>query len=198
MVCLFVRFPVGICMSLPELVARIPLHKRSVTVEVFERADGLWDLDAELIDTKAYTFPLSNGSEHLAGQPVHHMLLRITVNSDYLIVDAGVHYKAAPYAVCDTIAQSYQKLIGLNLIRGFRHEVRARLAGKHGCTHVTELTNVLPTAAIQGIAARQRRFERGQEQETRPFYIDGCHALRADGVVVREHYPKWYEKPETV
>lgn len=186
-------------MALPEItVARTPLHKRSVVVEVFERADGLWDLDAELVDTKSYSFPLSNGGEHPAGQPIHHMLLRITINSDYTIVDAGVQYDAAPYAVCDTIVQSYQKLIGLNLIRGFRHEVRARLAGKHGCTHMTELTNVLPTAAIQGVAARLNRFNSGQKQQTRPFHIDGCHALRADGEVVREFYPKWYEKPETV
>lgn len=178
-------------------VTRTPLHKRSITVEVFERTDGLWDLDAELVDVKAYSFPLANGSEHPAGQPVHHMLLRITINNEYTIVDADVHYEAAPYAVCDTIAQSYQKLVGLNLVRGFRHEVRARLAGKHGCTHMTELTNVLPTAAIQGVGARQNRFNTRQEQKTRPFYIDGCHALRADGEVVRDFYPKWYEKPET-
>lgn len=185
-------------MSLPETkVARIPLHKRTVSVEVFERDDGLWDLDAELVDTKSYNFPLSNGGEHPAGQPVHHMLLRITIDSNYSIVDAMVQYDAAPYAVCNTIAQSYQKLIGLNLIRGFRHEVRARLAGKHGCTHMTELTNVLPTVAIQGVAARLNRFSSGQEQETRPFHIDGCHVLRADGEVVREFYPKWYENLET-
>ena len=180
-----------------KTVARTPLHKRAITVEVFEREDGLWDLDAQLIDTKAYDFPLFEGGAHPAGQPVHQMLIRITIDNTYQIVDAGVHYDAAPYKICNTIADSYQQLIGLNLLRGFRHDVRARLAGRHGCTHVTELTNVLPTAAIQGIATRLNRTKPAQEQTTRPFHIDGCHALRADGDIVRVYYPKWYEQSDT-
>lgn len=185
-------------MSLSNMssVARMPLHKRAITVEVFEREDGLWDVDAQLIDTKAYDFPLSQGGKHAAGQPVHHMWLRITIDHTYTIIDAGVQYDAAPYTVCSIIAESYKQLIGLNLLRGFRHDVRARLAGKHGCTHMTELTNVLPTTAIQGIATRINRAKSTSEQSQRPFHIDGCHALRADGEVVQVHYPKWYEKPD--
>lgn len=184
-------------MSLSSMVsvARKPLHKRAITVEVFEREDGLWDVDAQLIDTKAYNFPLFGGGEHLAGQPVHHMWLRITIDRTYTIVDASVDYEAAPYTVCSAIAESYKQLIGLNLIRGFRHDVRARLAGRHGCTHVTELTNVLPTAAIQGIATRINPVKLANEQTKRPFQIDGCHALRAEGEVVRVHHPKWFKKP---
>ena len=180
-------------------VARKPLHKRAITVEVFEREDGLWDIDAQLIDTKAYSFPLFNGGEHLAGQPVHQMLLRITINETYDIVDSVLVYDAAPYPICSSIADAYKKLIGLNLLRKFRHEVRARLAGRHGCTHITELTNVLPTVALQGIGTRMSKRNKTPEAEAkRPFSIDGCHALRADGDVVRLHFAKWYEKPETV
>lgn len=180
-----------------KAVARQPLHKRDISVEVFEREDGLWDLDAQLIDIKAYSFPLFEGGLHPAGQPVHHMLLRITIDDTYTIVDAAVNYDAAPYQVCNTIADSYKQLIGLNLLRGFRHNVRARLGGRHGCTHVTELTNVLPTAAIQGIATRLNRVKASQGSEERPFHIDGCHALSADGDIVKTYYPKWYEKIKT-
>lgn len=179
-----------------KAVARQPLHKRNISVEVFEREDGLWDLDAQLIDTKAYSFPLFEGGDHPAGQPVHHMLLRITIDDTYTIVDAGVDYDAAPYKICSTIADSYKQLIGLNLLRGFRHSVRGRLAGRQGCTHVTELTNVLPTAAIQGIATRLNRVKATEDSEERPFHIDGCHALRADGDLVKTYYPKWYENPK--
>jgi len=42
-----------------KTVARTPLHKRAITVEVFEREDGLWDLDAQLIDTKRTIFLFS-------------------------------------------------------------------------------------------------------------------------------------------
>lgn len=176
-------------------VARKPLHKRSITLEVFEREDGLWDIEAQLIDTKAYSFSLKRGGEHPAGKPVHNMLLCITLDSTYTIIDAKAQYMAAPYITCDAIASSYKQLIGLNLLRKFRYEVRARFAGSHGCTHMTELINVLPTAAIQGIASRVKPAKSDSEPTTRPFHIGGCHAMRADGEVVREYYPQWYENP---
>ena len=55
---------------------------------------------------------------------------------------------------------------------------------------MTELSQVLPTAAVQTMANRRR-----QEIPTRTgvhFQLDGCHALSTDGPVVAEHYPKWY------
>lgn len=180
-----------------KTVTRVPLHKRSITVEVFERDDGLWDMDAQLIDTKAYDFPLFEGGNHPAGQPVHQMVIRLTIDKTYTILQAQVVYDAAPYKICNTIAHSYGQLVGLNLVRGFRHDVRARLAGKQGCTHVTELTNVLPTAAIQAVGPRLNRFQSTPVQATRPFHIDGCHALRADGEIVRAQFPKWYEPSDT-
>lgn len=184
-------------MSLPaQKVKRTPLHTRAITIQVFEREDDLWDLEATLIDTKAYAFPLSNGGEHPAGQPIHHMVLSISINADYQIVDAGVQYRAAPYKVCPAIADNYKKLIGLNLIRGFRRDLKTHLSATNGCTHVSELAQFLPTAAIQGVAARLNRFN-AKKSTTRPFHIDGCHALSASGPVVKEHYPQWYEKPAT-
>ena len=174
-------------------VARKLLHKRKIEVNVYQRDDGLWDLETMLLDVKDYDFVLRDGSTHHAGRPVHDMVLCITIDDRYTIIDSRVNYLSAPYPICSSIADSYQKLIGLNLLKGFRHEVRAQLAGRHGCTHVTELTNVLPTAALQGIAARTKSIKSTDEASKRPFPIDGCHALRADGDIVKVHYPEWYE-----
>src|SRR5690606_2020473 len=41
----------------PE-IEREPLHTRTVRVDAYARADGQWDLEAELIDVKHYDFPL--------------------------------------------------------------------------------------------------------------------------------------------
>lgn len=187
---------VGFMIESTAPVARKPLHKRSITIEVFEREDGLWDVEAQLIDTKAYSFPRKRGGEHPAGAPVHNMLLCITIDNTYTIINAQAQYMAAPYIVCDAIASRYKQLIGLNLLRKFRYEVRALFAGSHGCTHMTELINVLPTAAIQGIASRTKPSI-SAAPATRPYHIGGCHAMRADGEVVREYYPQWYEDPST-
>ena len=90
---------------------------------------------------------------------------------------------------CMAIEPAYTDLIGMNLLKGFRRQVKERFGHVAGCTHMTELSQVLPTAAVQTMA-NQRRQESNPNR--RPFQLDGCHALRTDGPVVAEHYPKWY------
>ncbi|WP_368855026.1 DUF2889 domain-containing protein, partial [Klebsiella pneumoniae] len=55
-----------------------------------------------------------------------------------------------PYpGACDAHGNAYARLVGLNLMQGFRQAVQERLAGTRGCTHLTELCLVLPTAVLQ-------------------------------------------------
>lgn len=179
-------------------VSRKPVHTRRIAVQAFARDDGQWDLEAELIDVKAYDFSVQGGRIHQAGDPVHHIHLRVTIDRDYNITASQAAYDAAPYQQhCTSIAPDYQDLVGLNLLRRFRDAVRQRFGRRAGCTHLTELTYVLPTAAIQTLAG-QRRTEKPADDtrsDKKPFQIDGCHALRADGAVVKEHYPTWYTGP---
>jgi hypothetical protein len=172
------------------------LHTRSVRVEAYARDDGQWDLDAELVDTKAYDFPESDGSVHKAGRPVHHMHLRVTIDDAFTVTAAVAAYDAAPYGgYCSAIAPDYQDLVGMNLLRGFRHSVKARFGRTAGCTHLSELSYVLPTVAVQAMAGKRRKEASRQEQK-RPFQLDGCHALRVDGPVAEKFYPKWYVAPQ--
>lgn len=185
-------------MSLPPTdVVREPLHTRTITVTSFAREDGQWDLEAELIDTKAYDFPNRDGTTHHAGAPVHHMHLRVTIDSDFLITGAVANYDAAPYNQhCMAIAPDYTGLVGLNLLRNFRNAVKDRFARTAGCTHMTELTYVLPTVAVQTMAGRRRQSRTSSETPRRPFQLEGCHALKLDGPVAKEHYPLWYVAPQ--
>jgi|SRR5690625_233848 len=186
-------------MSSPaQSVTRTPIHQRTITGQVYERSDGLWDLEATLLDVKDYDFSYKDGEIHPAGQPVHHMQVCITVDDQFSIVDAHVNYEAAPYGdSCTRISDAYRGLIGLNLVRGFRHAVRDRFGRTAGCTHMTELCQVLPTLAIQGMSPRLAKKRPPEEQGKRkPLAVDGCHALRSDGPVVKEFYPKWYQAPK--
>ncbi|MDY0330164.1 MAG: DUF2889 domain-containing protein [Thiomonas sp.] len=126
------------------------VHRRSIDVEVYAREDGLWDLQAELRDVKTRDITLSERIRP-AGVPVHDMLLIVTIDDVLDIVDARSHTLFSPYDTCGDHDDAYKRLIGLNLLRGFRAAVRERLGGVLGCTHLTELTQVLPTAAIQGM-----------------------------------------------
>ncbi len=66
------------------------------------------------------------------------------------------------------------------------------IGGAHGCTHVTELTQILPTAVVQAFAGQVIDTRGDAESSPRPFQIDRCHALKADGPIVETHYPRWY------
>jgi hypothetical protein len=182
-------------MPLPEpAYRREPLHTRTISVQSYAREDGLWDIEARLLDVKSYDFTIRGKDTHAAGRPVHDMYLRVTIDEHFTINAAQVVYDAAPYGdFCSAIAPDYEALVGMNLLRDFRRTVRARFGRTAGCTHVTELTNVLPTVAIQTLAGRQRT----QHPDQRPFQLDGCHALRVDGPVVQQHYPSWYAPPRT-
>lgn len=180
----------------PPDTAREPLHTRSIRVNSFARDDGQWDLEAELIDFKAYDFPHRDGRVHVAGDSVHHMHLRVTINNEFSITAAVAAYDAAPYNEnCSAIEPAYQTLVGMNLLRNFRQAVKDRFGRTAGCTHLTELSYVLPTVAVQSMAKERRKGLLAAESG-RPFQLEGCHALRIDGPVVQEFHPQWYVSPE--
>ncbi len=178
------------------------VHKRTISADVYARDDGLWDVEAELIDTKAQDFRLATGVR-VVGEPIHHMRLKITIDTTLRVVDALAESVRVPYpGYCETIAPDYGQLVGLNLMNNFRRDVRERLGGIEGCTHITELTNVLPTAAVQAFAGEVFRTREATASDPapgapvpsdqKPFQLDRCHALRSDGGAVAEFYPRWY------
>lgn len=172
---------------------RKPMHNRSIQVHSFEREDGLWDIEAELIDTKSYDFPKKDGSIRKAFEAFHHMHVRVTIDTSFQILDAVVAYDAAPFGEnCTSIAADYRDLIGMNLLKSFRQQIKERFGRTDGCTHMTELAIVLPTAAVQSLSSRRKG---GSSADRRPFHLDGCHAWRLDGPVTKEHYPQWYVVP---
>jgi hypothetical protein len=196
-------------MALPPAAPdRQPRHQRRIEVQVFARPDGLWEVDALLADTKSRDLQLPSGLRP-AGTPVHEMRLRLVVNTRMEIVAAGSESRWMPYAgICDVHGEAaeaapgdaYARLVGLNLRQGFRRALHERLGGALGCTHLTELAQVLPTAVIQAFAGEvinvtEGRPATGDEPEQAPFQIDRCHALQRGGEVVRLHYPRWF-RPE--
>jgi hypothetical protein len=172
------------------------MHRRALDVQVYARDDGLFEVEAELTDTKARDVLLA-GELRKAGEPVHDMLLHLVVDAQLNIRAAGSETRWMPYpGACDQHGNAYERLVGLNLLKGFRLGVKDRLSGIKGCTHLTELCQVLPTAVIQAFAGVVIDTREGDDAGQPPFQIDKCHALRSDGATVLSHYPRWYRKAE--
>jgi hypothetical protein len=176
------------------------VHERKIDLKVYRREDQLWDIEALITDSKARGLQLAAVYRE-AGEPIHEMLLTLTINEKMDILQAFAKSLHVPYAgTCELIGPDYTKLVGLNLLNGFREGVKNRLGGIKGCTHISELTKLLPTVATQAFVGEvfhvQTDIEiEGQGQEKLPFQFNGCHALRTDGDVVKKYHPIWYGHP---
>jgi hypothetical protein len=184
-------------MPLSSPVPRALRHTRAIQIDAYERDDGLWDLDARISDVKVKDVTLASGPRP-GGTFLHNLSLRITIDRELTIVDAEAASDAVPYpGYCDTIGPAYKQLIGLSLMKGFRLGVKERLSGVLGCTHLTELAQILPTAAIQAYAndvIKTRDGDGDDQLAERPFQLERCHALQVNAPAVARYYPRWAVK----
>lgn len=182
-------------MALPPAVQRTDAHTRQITYRGFARGDGLWDIDCELKDTKPFSFPGERG-ELQPGDPVHHMLARITVDDGMIIMDIHVSMVSTPFQECPAAEAAVRKLIGARLGPGWRQTIEKSIGGITSCTHLRELLFNAATAAYQTIPAfKSKQSELKGEPEpvltTPPPHLGKCLAWDFDGPVVARRYPQF-------
>ncbi len=182
-------------MPLSPAAPREKLHNRDLTCRGYRREDGLWDIEGHLVDTKTYSFPNRDRGEVKAGEPVHEMWIRLTIDEDLLIHAAEAATDFGPYAICPDIVDRFRRLEGLRIGPGWTREVNKRVGGVNGCTHLVELLRPVATTAFQTLVAA--RSKRPQDPNRRPFLLDTCHAHASDSIVVKERWPRFYTGPES-
>ena len=67
-------------------VDRELVHDRTIVCRGWRRSDGNWDIEGHLVDTKTYGFPNEFRGQVQAGEPIHDMWLRLTIDADMTIV----------------------------------------------------------------------------------------------------------------
>lgn len=184
-------------MDFNQPVKRTLLHRRDIRCEGYEREDGLWDIEAALLDTRTSPVPLPFGSTLPPGEPLHQMGLRITVDRDAVIHAIEALTAHGPSPECRDIAGTYRQLLGLRIGVGFTAEVKRLFAGRLGCTHLSDLLGPLATTTMQTLwAAQIRNAALGVEVPIsipKPEkLIDSCYAFRSDGNITRVHWPDSY------
>jgi hypothetical protein len=174
-------------------IGRQLLHERRIQCRGYRRDDGLWEIEAELLDTKTYVFENHDRGEVRPGEPVHRMWLRLTLDDDMVIRHAEARTDYGPYSVCPQGAETFARLQGMRLGPGFRRRVDKRIGGVEGCTHLRELLGPAATTAFQTIAPVRAR-ERGEAPaRSRPALLGSCRAYAPDGDVVKRIWPEHYQ-----
>jgi Protein of unknown function (DUF2889). len=176
---------------LSKAAPRERLHTREIVCHGYRRQDGWWDIEGTMEDTKTYSFANHDRSGIAAGEPVHRMHIRLTLDDELLIHAAEAVTEAGPFSICGDITPVFASLVGLRIGAGWRRDALERMRGVHGCTHLTELLlGPITTTAMQTIrAARQGRES---TRSGRPPVIGTCHALAPSSPVVARQWPEHY------
>ena len=183
-------------MPLPAPSDRKLMHTRRIECWGYERADGLFDIEGRLHDSKSYGFDNAWRGRVEADEPVHDMRVRLTVDLDFIIRDVEACSDATPYSMCGAIAPDYKKLVGLPLMRDFKRQMRKLVGHAHGCTHLSEIVGRLATVAFQTIGSIKSRRDRAAgklpDPTKRPAILETCHAYATDSPVVQKYYPNFF------
>ena len=181
-------------MPLSDPAERELLHLRDIAVRGYRRADGLFDVEAELADTKTYGFDVGNRRVE-PGDKLHNMLMRMTVDEELTIVSCEATTEWGPFATCGGGATTFGRLAGLQIRAGFLREANARIGGVDGCTHIRELLQQMATVAFQTTFVLRQRQKAAEVEASR--LVNSCYAYAADGEVVRRRWPALYTGPAT-
>ncbi|MDB5375506.1 MAG: hypothetical protein JWP04_4148 [Belnapia sp.] len=186
-------------MPLSTPAERELLHLRDIQLRGYHRADGLFDIEAHLVDTKAHPFENDNRGVMQPGDPLHGLWLRLTVREDMEVVACEAASDHTPYAICPGAAPNFSRLAGLTIGPGFNRAVAERVGGVQGCTHLREVLGQMATVAYQTlypIRARKERAELARKvaagepvERKRPALVGSCIAYAPDSPVTLARWP---------
>ncbi|HYZ33311.1 MAG TPA: DUF2889 domain-containing protein [Crenalkalicoccus sp.] len=182
-------------MPLSPPAEREVLHRRDIALRGYQRADGLFDIEAELADTKSYAFENGHRGTIAPGEKLHGMSLRLTVDQDLVVVACEASSDFTPYAMCPEAAPNFARLAGLRIGPGFNRAVAERVGGIAGCTHLRELLGQMATVAFQTLYPLRARREReagaaqGKAAQGKPALLGTCIAYAPDSPVSLARWP---------
>ncbi len=178
---------------------RSPVTARAIRCDGFHRDDGLWEVEAHLVDTRSYEAPTPWRLTVPAGEPFHEMWLRLAFDDQREIHEIEVTIDSHPFPECPSVLPNFQRLVGMRMDVGFAKAVQARVGGEQGCTHVLTLITNMATVAVQTLGSQIRWNDRssaervyGLDPDGKPPVVGACGGYGRSGEMVRRIYPEFY------
>ena len=183
-------------MPLSPAAPRRHLHTRRTVFRGYEREDGLWDIEAELHDSKTYAHEGMENKWLQPGEPVHHMFVRASIDTDMTIVAIEAEMANAPFPECQSAREPMQGMVGKKMGPGLRQAIDAALGNVCGCAHLREMLFNMATAAYQSMSG-WRQEQLGKLPATSPLrvmphHLHKCMAWDLNGTVVQRHFPEFF------
>jgi hypothetical protein len=165
----------------PPGSAEEPVHRRTITMEVFQR-DEYFAVVGTLHDERPWA-----GGDYSPRQ-LHFMELGLVVRrADMTIVDAAADMQTFPHAECTAIEPHFRDLIGLSVARGYSGAVQERFGRQRGCSHLEFLARAMGPVVVQGVTS-SAAWEVVHGSGAHPmreggftFLANTCHVWTEDG-----------------
>jgi hypothetical protein len=181
-------------MPLSETAPRREIHHRVIDMRAYARDDGLYDVEAHLIDTKPFQFERVGSIAPVPpGQALHDLRIRLTVDSGYVVRAIEASSDVTPYGICKEAEATLSVLVGEKIARGWSAKVKELLRGAASCTHLMEMLIPLATTALQGIRGIKDKSERSAGDAAGK--IDSCYAYGRSREIVQRLWPLEYRTP---
>ena len=177
-------------MPLSKATPRKHIHTRKIDCRGYQRDDGLWDIEGALVDTKTYSFGNEDRAGIAAGEPIHEMRIRLTIDADMMVHGAEAATDSGPFHICGDITAGFDQLVGLRIAPGWRQAVLVKMAGAKGCTHLTDLLiGPLAVTAYQTMLEVRRKTDPLRPAGKKPALLDSCHAFVSGGPLANKRWP---------
>ncbi|WP_349607743.1 DUF2889 domain-containing protein [Cupriavidus sp. DF5525] len=181
-------------MPLSPPAARREIHERVISMKAYQREDGLYDIEARLIDTKPFAFQRISLADPLPpGEALHDLSLRLTVDRDYVVRAVEASSDATPYSLCKETESTLSVLVGDRIASGWSSTVKAKLRGAASCTHLMEMLIPMGTTAFQGINGVQREGQTTVDTSKIPVRVDSCYSYAKHRSVIQRYWPQHYQ-----
>lgn len=177
-------------MPLSKPVRRRLQHRRKVECRGFLREDGLWDIEARMLDLKADTVELPLRGDVPAGEPIHDLGLRVTLDQQMLIHEVEAFIDDSPFPQCPAITSAFKKLEGTRIGPGWQRQCRDRVGGALGCTHLNELLQPIATTAIQTMWPNS---DIDVMRLGADLMVNSCHSWAQNSDVIKTLLPDRYK-----
>lgn len=184
--------------SMTDTITREELHQRKLDLRFYKRSDGLFEVVAQLTDTKSHAFKLLLRDEPLPpGTPIHHMVMTMVVDEYLEVKDIQAQMKATPFDVCLGAQHTLSGVIGLKIGPGWTKKIKSLLGGSASCTHLMELLGPMATTAFQGVAPqRMKAVDRPENEHLRVGKVNSCYAYAEHREVIAKLWPKLFKPKE--
>ena len=128
----------------------------------------------------------------------HHMVVDVTIEMTTTNIDAiEVRFEEHPHLECVKIADTYQRLVGTPIGRGYSNRVKELFGGPRGCTHVLALLQALAPVVAQarwpmfslmrtteGGTGKQEQMSPEQRRMLSRANLNTCHVWAEDGEIM--------------